>query len=223
MEKMSILRLYRDEIAWNVDGSSNDLLEESSWIQFWESNTGQQRGGCSFVGCNRPAQVGGHVWIQRRGVFIAPICNGCNYHGNVTRRQRGGSKLRQGTAVVRTEYTPEMQTAPRRYADEIRYCEHCTRSIQDQPESHTLCLSCFRNDNRAGVYVMRRCQVCRTDISERPPTHALCLDCFQSQSQPHYFSSQFRGRRCQYCGEDISNRPSNHVLCYDCYMEEDFY
>eukprot|EP00934_Nitzschia_sp_Nitz4_P007195 Nitzschia sp. Nitz4//scaffold36_size144017//32352//34025//NITZ4_003071-RA/size144017-snap-gene-0.190-mRNA-1//1//CDS//3329549411//7185//frame0 len=114
---MQVLTLSNDEIAWNMDGSASDRPKVSrSWIQEWETTTGQQRGDCSFVGCNTPAEHGGHVWISTYGgVFIAPICRRCNDFKNQCRQQGSGSRIRGGTLVIPRPYTEDMYLARRRF------------------------------------------------------------------------------------------------------------
>ena len=113
--------LHSDRHAWNVDGSSADKLDNCSWIRRWETATGLKREAraCSYSDCTRRAEVGGHIWIKGCGVYIAPICNACNYHANVKRLQTEGgshSSLRKGTVVVKTQVTGEMRNADRRFA-----------------------------------------------------------------------------------------------------------
>ena len=80
-----MFRLQQDLHAWNVDGSSTDQLQNTSWIKHWEEMSGlSRRRRCAFSDCDRDAEHGGHVWIkghasQTRGVWIAPICKQCNY------------------------------------------------------------------------------------------------------------------------------------------------
>ena len=119
MERVTqnVFRLRQKHHAWNVDGSSTDSYRDQSWIGIWEEATGQGRESCSFDDCCKQAQVGGHVWIKRVGVFIAPICNGCNYHMNMKRMQNVDghhSFLRSGTTVLKVELTEDMCNADRR-------------------------------------------------------------------------------------------------------------
>ena len=116
---LNIYRLQSDMYAWNVDGSSGDKLQDSSWIRHWETTTSLKRETCSYSDCSRRAEHGGHIWIKGCGVYIAPICNACNYHANVKRLQTEGgvhSLLRKDTVVVKTCVTEEMRNADRRYA-----------------------------------------------------------------------------------------------------------
>ena len=39
----SVYRLQGDIHAWNVDGSSDDKVDHSSWIRYWENSTGLKR------------------------------------------------------------------------------------------------------------------------------------------------------------------------------------
>jgi len=118
-KKKEVYPLENDCHAWNVDGSSTDSLEYYSWIKFWEVKTGQARGICSFSDCTKQAEVGGHIWLKRKGPHIAPICKGCNYVENVKRLQHDDGKhstLKKGTFVVRVNTTEEMKNAVRRIA-----------------------------------------------------------------------------------------------------------
>ena len=118
-KKNEVYRLENDCHAWNVDGSSTDSLENISWIKFWEVKTGQTRSICSFSDCTKQAEVGGHIWLKRKGPHIAPICRGCNYVENVKRLQHVDGKhstLKKGTFVVRVNTTEEMKNAVRRIA-----------------------------------------------------------------------------------------------------------
>lgn len=142
---MRVERLFRAWPAWNVDGSSCDLLEWGSWIGLWEELTGQQRGRCAYQGCTRNAQHGGHVWLKRRGLCIVPICRQCNSSANTARMQQADgqhSKLRAGCSVVRLEPTAAILGAARRIA--VRVCTNCERDLTGRPPNHTLCLRCYR-------------------------------------------------------------------------------
>ena len=112
--------LDKDKRAWNVDGSTSDRPPSpfSSWIKYWEGVTQRKRGFCSYKYCHNEADVGGHIWIARHRVFLAPICGNCNDWENESRRQGGGSCLKAGTAVVKVRVTNDMMTAERRYADD---------------------------------------------------------------------------------------------------------
>ncbi|CAB9514974.1 expressed unknown protein [Seminavis robusta] len=212
---MPVQRLSSNRVAWNVDGSSSDQLEDSSWIQYWEEETRQSRGRCSYLGCNNPAQVGGHIWMARHGrPTIAPICRSCNNPENPNRMQGGNSQLRSGTIVVDTDYTHDMQISNRRFAEEVRICNECDEDISDRPQNHDMCLNCW---NGRGRGARRRCQLCRVNISGRPANHNLCLDCFRQSGGRGTGSQSRRGRRCQDCGGDIADRPANHSLCLNCF------
>jgi hypothetical protein len=122
---MEVVVLNSAVNAWNVDGSSDDTLEDSTWIRYWEKETGQTRGVCSFAGCKRLATVGGHVWIQRRGVHLTPICSGCNYWENASRMQDAEgnhSQLRVGLHVIPRKMTAGMKQTQRRIATSWRQC-----------------------------------------------------------------------------------------------------
>lgn len=224
--RKGVFRLPEDMHAWNVDGSSTDQLLGCSWIEYWENETGLRRGKCSYKDCTKVADQGGHIWLKRRGVVIAPICRGCNYSLNLKRQQDIGgnhSFLRKGTTVVKSEITPDMKYAERRFVEtEIvheRTCIDCATDISDRPDNHDMCLQCYRR-NRS----KRRCIDCNTDISNQPENHEQCLDCFSAASTKRSFSSTFSRRSmdetvraCQNCSCDISDRPENHVWCLTCF------
>lgn len=118
--RKGVFRLPEDMHGWNVNGSSTDQLLGCSWIEYWEKETGNSRGQCSYKDCKKAADHGGHISLKRRSVFIAPICKGCNYSLNLKRRQdidgSDHSFLRKGTMVVKSELTPDMKFADRRFA-----------------------------------------------------------------------------------------------------------
>ena len=158
---------------------------------------------------------------DRRGsCFIAPICRGCNYHENPDRMQGSGSQIKHHTVVVDIGMTEEMRNAARRIAVEERTCERCDEDISDHPDSHTVCLRCYRN--------RRGCERCGEDISDRPHNYTRCYTCFRGWNEdcrkrkspckesPNP-ARRARVRRCDCCREDISNRPPSHTLCYCCY------
>ena len=233
-DEESVFHLPEDLKAWNVDGSGSDKLFYKSWIQFWEDTTGNKREEhkCSYSDCHRPSTVGGHIWIARFGVVIAPICTGCNNAQNPNRLQGSHACLRKGTIVVETEYTEAMATATRYIA--VRTCTCCGEGLpRNIPASHTLCLECFyqkrqcvdcgmdiftrRQDSHSRCLRChreeqrrRRCADCGQDISDRPPSHSQCLRCYRQ--------TQFI-RRCKDCGQDISDRPSSHTQCLQCYRQ----
>jgi len=132
----------RKVAAWNVDGSGTNKLYRKSWIRFWEEQTGLRRNKCSYQGCSRRGEHGGHLWLKGLGVAIAPICRRCNHPHNTARWQGGGSFLAAGSAVVHMRMTRTMITAPRKIA--VRLCESCRHDISDRPANHTLCLDCWR-------------------------------------------------------------------------------
>ena len=174
MEQPTVKRLLRGVDAWNVDGSSTDKLHRQSWIVFWEEQTGLRRNKCSYKGCSRRGEHGGHLWLKGHGVCIAPICSRCNNPHNIDRWQQSGggnSTLNTGVTVVHVGMTRDMKTAPRMIA--VRCCESCELDISDRPANHTLCLDCWRGGGR-------HCESCELDISDRPANHTLCLDCWRS-------------------------------------------
>ena len=166
--KKNAYRLQKDVHAWNIDGSSADKPIDTSWIKYWESCSGLGRRRCAFLGCDRDAEHGGHVWImghssRKRGVWIVPLCRKCNYCDNAHRQMDANgdhSFLRQGTVVVRTEYTEDMAHAPRRVSSfdtdegydsqeyevddwEVRICEDCMIDLPfGTPKHHRKCIDC---------------------------------------------------------------------------------
>lgn len=147
--KMSVLRFDAPVEAWNVDGSSDALAGYgSSWLRRAEEATGRRRGRCSFKDCPHRAEVGGHVWIRRWGCFIAPICRSCNNPNNEERMQGAGARLRPNVEVTKTQMTEGMRTADRR-VPLARLCGVCERDISDRPDTHELCLGCWRGSKRA--------------------------------------------------------------------------
>ena len=166
--KKNAYRLQKDVHAWNIDGSSADKPIDTSWIKYWESCSGLGRRRCAFLGCDRDAEHGGHVWImghssRKRGVWIVPLCRKCNYCDNAHRQMDANgdhSFLRQGTVVVRTEYTEDMAHAPRRVSSfdtdegydsqeyevddwEVRICEDCMIDLPfGAPKHHRKCIDC---------------------------------------------------------------------------------
>ena len=114
------IRLERSVEAWNIDGSSSATPEGTSFIQDAMNATGRRVGRCSFDGCDRPAVVGGHIWIAKREgaqfgrPFIAPICRQCNSPRNTYRMQNAGARLRANIAVTPVSFTQDMRQAERR-------------------------------------------------------------------------------------------------------------
>lgn len=191
-----VCRLQQDLHAWNIDGSSTDRLQYSSWIKHWEDRSEKKRGKCAFKDCERKAEHGGHVWIKghtsrKAGVWIAPICKSCNYCENLTRmRDANGqhSFLGKGTVVVRTKYTEDMANAARRvveFDDEIWYDDSDDYEEDDWDDD--------------GFYESRGYQL---------PFDTL---------KPGASEMRSRGRRCEECNKDISDRPSSHSVCLVCY------
>ena len=147
MAQNDLLYLDRAVGAWNVDGSSDALAESGSWLRDAEEATGRKRGRCSFEGCLKQAEVGGHMWITGMGCFIAPICRSCNRHDNQDRMQGAGARLRENIVVTRTEMTNGMHTATRRIAGgRRRRCQSCGDDISDRPANHASCLECWSGD-----------------------------------------------------------------------------
>jgi len=204
-KRKEVHTLQNDCAAWNVDGSSTCKILFSSWISFWESKTGTSRGICSFSSCNKTAEIGGHVWLKRKGPHIAPICSGCNYHKNVKRMQSSDGQhsfIKKGTTVVKVEFTEDMKNAVRRIAvndkdmddiddestneesDESRDEESDESDISWVADSLFESPSSHRQRGMVSTAFSRRsCVYCGVDISDRPVTHDRCLSCFRTK---HY-------------------------------------
>ena len=181
--------------AWNVDGSSDDVLEGSSWIRHWEEATGSRRGQCSCVGCGRAASVGGHVWLKGRGVHLAPICAGCNSCDNAGRMQHAEGRhpeLKARTRVVPLRMTEGMRRAERRLARDVRECRCCGADIGGRPAHHEECLSCFRSA-RKRQRRERECRSCGVSIESSPAHHWLCRGCFADGEESGGSSSESEG------------------------------
>lgn len=136
------ITLDRPVEAWNVDGSASAVPEGRSFIQDAMDATGRRVGRCSFQDCDRPASVGGHVWISRREgaefgrPFIAPICRQCNSTRNVYRMQGAGARLRTNIAVTPVSMTKGMREAERRIAERVGLSESESESDEsDESES----------------------------------------------------------------------------------------
>ncbi|GFH56434.1 hypothetical protein CTEN210_12910 [Chaetoceros tenuissimus] len=202
-KKREVYSLENDCDAWNIDGSSSDLPPQcSSWIAFWESKTGLKQEICSYSDCNKPANVGGHIWLKRKGPHIAPICRGCNYIQNVKRLQGDDgvhSKFRKGTTLVKIKHTEAMKNADRRIAtsqidsdSEEDSCDDESESEEDS--SHESSLESngrdfgfqgqFGSHSQFGSLGMRLCVDCNRDISDRPMNHFKCLESFRGSRLP---------------------------------------
>ena len=142
MENAPIV-LDRPVEAWNVDGSASAVPEGGSFIQDAMRATGRRVGRCSFRECDRPAVVGGHVWISRREgaefgrPFIAPICRQCNSTRNARRMQGAGARLRASVAVTPVAVTPGMREAERRVVEREGTSESESETGESEPESET--------------------------------------------------------------------------------------
>jgi len=92
----------------NLEGTEDCPCCES-WLKHWENNAEREAGLCSKVGCDKPAEVGGHVEIthedndlaalrnSKYDEFIIPICKGCNSkHGEEY-------EIKPGTVPIPTE------------------------------------------------------------------------------------------------------------------------
>ena len=189
--KMPTLTLNANTSAWNVDGSSSSRpTYYSSHIKDWTKETGRAPGICSYVGCTRPATVGGHIWLARLGVYIAPICDKCNYAGNNTKVMGAGAQIKAGVTLVDSEYTEDMQHAERRYVSPekpkrkrpLRTCEECDEDISCAPAHHRMCRDCFMSSH----VPVRTCDSCGEGIDDAPAHHRMCRSCFMCKRTRRY-------------------------------------
>jgi hypothetical protein len=183
-----------------MECAGDRLYNRKSWIQYWKETTGDEAACCSYSDCNRPVELGGHVWVARIGVFIVPLCKRCNYWENPNRMQGSQSKLRYGTKLVKGENTEEMKNAPRRIAVKVycRHCEKCGGDISASPDDHVLCLPCYRSGSGS-----RRPQCTEQKSASRPAGYSLHVS--------------MEERSCETCGRNIMDRPVSHTLCFDCF------
>ena len=195
MPDADVVRLARAVDAWNIDGSADAVPRSASFILDAERATGRRRGRCSYDGCDRDAEVGGHVYARGIGVVIAPICRRCNSPRAETRRQGGGSRLRAGIEVTRAAISEGMLTANRRYA----------------PRSPV---------RRGGDEVVMKCRDCGVTRVER--ARATCEPCRRRRQLNPVAAAAASRRACGECGEDISGRPASHTVCLRCYRRGSF-
>jgi hypothetical protein len=141
----NVFRLRRKAHGWTKRPSVSD--SRVSWIKQWENATYLKRGRCSFDDCTLPAEVGGHVWIKKMGMFIVPLCKTCNDRANPDRMEQANgnhSFISSGTVVLKTPMMHGMGNANRCVADcsETRLCRDCSCNISTPTPSHTRCLRC---------------------------------------------------------------------------------
>ena len=137
-----IFKLEGQLPAWNIEGSSDDSPPPGfSWISWAEHVTGKKRGRCSYTGCDSDATCGGHVWIEKIGCFIAPICSGCNYHENSKRWQGSKSTLRNGILVIKKEMTSGMLNSDRNTVQNNK-CINCNKNFNPKKPYHKKCDTC---------------------------------------------------------------------------------
>ena len=185
MSEDDVVRLERAVDAWNIDGSGDAVPRMESFIRDAERATGRRRGLCSYEGCGRGAEVGGHVHARGFGAVIAPICRECNSPRNLSRRQYGGSRLRAGIEVTRAEVTEGMLMADRRYAPRSwGLCRDC--GVTRVARGRDACERCRRlrglRPDATAAATRRSCRECGEDISNRPASHTVCLRCYRRGS-----------------------------------------
>ena len=185
MSEDDVVRLERAVDAWNIDGSGDAVPRMESFIRDAERATGRRRGLCSYEGCGRGAEVGGHVHARGFGAVIAPICRECNSPRNLSRRQYGGSRLRAGIEVTRAEVTEGMLMADRRYAPRSwGVCRDC--GVTRVARGRDACERCRRlrglRPDATAAATRRSCRECGEDISNRPASHTVCLRCYRRGS-----------------------------------------
>lgn len=127
--------------AWTKQANHSD--SRVSWIKQWEKATGLRREECSYENCPLRAEVGGHVWIKKMGMFIVPICKTCNDRTNTDRMEQANghhSFLSRGTVCLKTHGAPNDN---RRVADcsETKLCIDCSCNISIY-SSDTRCIKC---------------------------------------------------------------------------------
>jgi hypothetical protein len=184
---MSVVHVTDSVHAWNVDGSSSDKVLETSWIQKWEEATGDFRGLCSFSDCQRPSELGGHLWIKHQGVHLAPICAPCNRWDNAARMQHAHglhSSIRPGTKLLKLQMTEDMCAARRRISGTgwWRGSNKTQRqSAQNVPKRPIMKK---KHTKSSWARKHRRCEECGCSLLGTPSHHLLCRSCyFASESE----------------------------------------
>ena len=217
--KPDVYQLTDDLPGWNMDGSSTDKLASGSWIKHWEEKSQLPRWRCAYKDCDNPGEHGGHVWIKghssrANGVWIVPICKSCNYCENRKRRQcvdGNHSEIRKGAVVVRTEFTGDMATAERRFAESADAYDYGDDEGYESEAYSEMDSDGYDDDEDDD----------ETDDDETDDEDDDETD--DEFSRGNFYSSKLgsakkpRGRQCGDCGADISNRPSNHYKCLSCF------
>jgi len=65
----------------NLKGTSEKTCSCASWLEHWETFSGQTASVCGVFGCNNTDLVGAHVRrvsTYDHGTYIYPLCNACN-------------------------------------------------------------------------------------------------------------------------------------------------
>jgi len=223
--KPDVFRLQRDLHAWNVDGSSANKPVSGSWIKHWEYSTGKRRGTCAYRDCLKPAVHGGHVWITgghssvaRKVCWIVPICKECNSCRNPDRMQSSMGNhpyIRDGTVIVKTDFTPEMATAYRRIAMDYTY-ERDSGYASDEYEYEIM-----DTDDPLDVHTESDWHdAMEIDDPVDVHTEGDWPGTYRRDTYPHTGRKQ-KIRICKGwgCEMDISNRNPDYDLCYSCWKK----
>ena len=219
--KPDVYQLTDDLPGWNMDGSSTDKLASGSWIKHWEEKSQLPRWRCAYKDCDKPGEHGGHVWIRghssrANGVWIVPICKSCNYCENLKRRQcvdGNHSEIRKGAVVVRTEYTGDMATAERRFAESAdAYDDGDDEGYESEAYSEMDWdgYDDDEDDDETDDEFSRGNFYSSEWGSAKRPRGRQCGGGSASAKKP-------RGRQCSGCGADISNKPPNYHKCLKCF------
>jgi hypothetical protein len=92
MVKLSVIRRVNMIVRNLQEGECPVTCGCETWIHHWENNSGRKAGICSALGCDKPAEDGGHVQIieaddnylsllqasKDNSWYIIPICTGHN-------------------------------------------------------------------------------------------------------------------------------------------------
>lgn len=175
--------------AWNVDGSSSakpPSFRGDTWLAWTCRETGRGPGNCAYAGCERRAQVGGHIWVKGNGVYVAPICRPCNSPDNIFRMQGAGAMIKAQKLLTACEYTDDMARMPRRfYWQFMRECDTCDEDITRAPDWHRFCDECYQREK----YRSRFCEGCGYDITSTPLSRTMCTPCWREEQNMASYDS----------------------------------